>query len=72
MTSVAIRKPADPRHFVAAILAALLFFALVFFAGRAALAPAALETIPLVPCKQCGQGCPCPRLAGSTMCGCPR
>lgn len=71
MTSIAIRKPVDPRRFAAAILLALLFLALVFFAGRASLAPAPTQT-PLVPCKQCGSGCSCPRLAGSTMCGCPR
>lgn len=72
MTSIAIRKPVDPRRFAAAVLAALCLFALFFFAGRASVAPGAAANTPLVPCKQCGQGCACPRLAGSTMCGCPR
>lgn len=32
--------------------------------------PSVVDT-PLRPCKQCSQGCPCPRLAGEIRCGCP-
>jgi hypothetical protein len=71
MTTVALNKPGDLRMFAISIAVAIAVFALSFLALRYA-APAAAPGVPLVPCRQCGQGCPCPRLAGASLCGCPR
>lgn len=73
MTTIAIRKPPDVSRLLASLFLAFTFFMLVLasLALKNAVMPAATGTI-LVPCRQCGQGCPCPRLGGVTMCGCPR
>lgn len=70
MTTIAARKPFDAFKILAIIGLLLLGFILTSIA-RLAYAPASSNTV-LVPCRQCGQGCGCPRLGGATQCGCPR
>lgn len=71
MSTIALKKPGDLRMFVMSVIMAIVVFAILFLALRYA-APAASSGVPLVPCRQCGQGCGCPRLAGASLCGCPR
>lgn len=72
MTTIAIQRPPDRARFVVSALLALAFILLAFFAGRVTVRAAAPgNEVPVVPCRQCN-GCACPRLAGSTLCGCPR
>ena len=73
MTTIAIQRPPDRARFFVSALLAVAFILLAFFAARftAARAAAPGNEVPVVPCRQCN-GCACPRLAGSTLCGCPR
>lgn len=72
MTTIAIQRSPDRARFVVSALLALAFILLAFFAARfTARAAAPGNEVPVVPCRQCN-GCACPRLAGSTLCGCPR
>lgn len=71
MSTVALKKPGDLRIFMISFTVAITVFALAFLALRYA-TPTGSSGVPLVPCRQCGQGCGCPRLAGASLCGCPR
>lgn len=72
MTAIAMPKPFDWRKLLVPALLAAAFITLAFFAARFGLRSAAAGSqVPVVPCRQCSS-CSCPRLAGSTLCGCPR
>lgn len=71
MSTIAVGKQGDLQRFMIMIAVALVTFAITFLALRY-VAPTSTQGVPLVPCRQCGQGCGCPRLAGAALCGCPR
>lgn len=50
-------------------LLAVIFMLLVGWSTWLASRPQ--ETVPLNPCRQCANQCPCPRMNGSVRCGCP-
>lgn len=70
MATLAVKKQSDLGMFWISFVVAIVVFGLSFLALRYA-TPAAPSEVPLVPCRQCNV-CVCPRLAGASLCGCPR